>query len=210
MTRKIHIFGGGTVQFVRNHLALCAPAYGTTARRLAAALHAQGLADAVELHLTKMADFRSEMETNADVQGRLADVLAAPETRVVVFNVALCDYTGSIGQVPPGKYAPRLHSREGTLDMQLQPAFKLLSTVKHQRPDVFLVGFKTTAGSSIEEQAQLARRQIAETAVDLVWANDTVTRTNFLVRADAPLSQPVPAPRDTLGATLVDILKELA
>lgn len=29
--KNVHIFGGGTVAYVANHLALSAPAYGTTA-----------------------------------------------------------------------------------------------------------------------------------------------------------------------------------
>ena len=32
--KNIDIIGGGTVSHVRNHLALCAPAYGTTSRQL--------------------------------------------------------------------------------------------------------------------------------------------------------------------------------
>jgi hypothetical protein len=32
--KQVHIFGGGTVNFIRNHLAITAPAYGSTARKL--------------------------------------------------------------------------------------------------------------------------------------------------------------------------------
>ena len=33
--KHILVYGGGTVSYVRNHLALCAPAYGSTARKIA-------------------------------------------------------------------------------------------------------------------------------------------------------------------------------
>ena len=33
--KQIYIFGGGTFSHVRNHMALAAPAFGETAKRLA-------------------------------------------------------------------------------------------------------------------------------------------------------------------------------
>jgi hypothetical protein len=173
----IHIFGGGTVQYVRNHKALCAPAYGHTARKLFAELGP----DRARLHLTKMADYTSSMETNEEVDARLLEVLADPATRGVVFNVALCDYAGQIGDIPSGKYAKRLSSREGELLMRLTSTPKLLPKVKALRPDVHLVGFKTTAGAEQKEQHRLSLRQMAETGADVVFANDTVTRHNLVV-----------------------------
>lgn len=176
----IHIFGGGTVTYVRNHLAICAPAYGRTARQLADLLEAAGTTS-YRLHLTKMANGMSAMETNEDVAARLSEVLSDPATRAVVFNVALCDFNGQIGEVPSGKYAERLQSRDGETTMTLTPAAKLLGSVKAIRPDVRVVGFKTTAGAELIEQASKAARQIQETGADWVVANDTVTRTNLLV-----------------------------
>lgn len=173
----IHIFGGGTVQYVRNHMALCAPAYGKTARLL----HAELGPELAQLHLTRMADYRSPMETNEDVEKQLRHVLADPATRAVVFNVALCDYAGQIGDIPSGKYAKRLSSREGAQAMRLSPTPKLLQLVKALRPDVYLVGFKTTADAEQLEQHRLSLRQMAETGADLVFANDTVTRHNMVI-----------------------------
>lgn len=178
----IHVFGGGTVSHVRNHLALCAPAYGETARKLYDMLRAAGYSDdQVKLELTRMADSTSRMETNQDVANRVNELLADPKTRAIVFNVALCDFEGQIGDVVSGKYAARLKSREGLQAMTLAPAAKVLGAIKAARPDIFVVGFKTTADSIIPERLALAERQIRETGVDLVLANDTVTRKNLLV-----------------------------
>ncbi|MEX3984265.1 phosphopantothenoylcysteine decarboxylase [Paraburkholderia sp. EG287A] len=184
MAKTIHIFGGGTIQHVRNHLALCAPAYGNTARKLAADLANSPLDMDVKLHLTKMADPDSRMETNEDVSRAVYGLLSDPETNVIIFNVALVDFRGQIGDVESGKYAERLQTRApGPVQMNLTPAPKLLASIKIARPDVYVVGFKTTAGATEIGQLTAAERQIRETGVDLVFANDTVTRSNMLVDA---------------------------
>lgn len=122
---KIHIIGGGTISYVRNHLALCAPAYGTVARDLtyqferAAKNQIRALVRAANpeipvgvlsgvvdheydtcgmgpdvlyphLHLTRMADPTSKMATNADVAALMDELLADPETKVIVMTAALC------------------------------------------------------------------------------------------------------------------------
>lgn len=94
---RIAIFGGGTVMYVRSHMALCAPAYGSTAKKLAALLTSEDTQ--VDLYLTKMADPTSHMETNLDVEETLHRVLADPRVAGIVFNVALCDFSGQIGDV---------------------------------------------------------------------------------------------------------------
>ena len=67
MNKKVHILGGGTLAYVRSHLALCAPAYGTTARKLERLCRAQGDKLDVVLHLTRMAGGNKGLETVEDV-----------------------------------------------------------------------------------------------------------------------------------------------
>ena len=116
---NIHIIGGGTVSHVRNHLALCAPAFGTVARdldywfgnliaRQASAAGAESpneflhdpanRADVLfpHLHLTKMADPSSKIKTNADVAALVDRLLADPQTKVIVMTAALCDFDGDV------------------------------------------------------------------------------------------------------------------
>lgn len=179
----IHIFGGGTVMHVRNHLALCAPAAGATARALANFLR-QRSGQPVELHETRMANPSSTMESNLDVEDALRRALARPDTRAIIFNVALCDFVGQIGAVESGKYAERLQTREVPpegLSLMLKPAPKLLGLVRQLRPEVASVGFKTTAGETPEVQVARANRMSSEHGVDLVLANDTVTRNNIVL-----------------------------
>jgi hypothetical protein len=178
----IHLFGGGTISHVRSHLALCAPARGTAAKTLGLLLSNKGAS--IGMHPTFMASEGSRLVTNEDVRARLALVLADPATRAVVFSAALCDFNGQIGDVPSGAHAERLKTRdvpnEG-LAISLTPADKVIGSIKKQRPDVLVVGFKTTAGESAYTQVEYANRMASECRADLILANDTVSRTNIVL-----------------------------
>ena len=54
--KKIAILGGGTFSPVRNHLSLCAPAFGTTARQIQDFLNSrpQSAYYDVQIYLIKM------------------------------------------------------------------------------------------------------------------------------------------------------------
>jgi len=177
MPASILILGGGTFYPVRNHLSIAAPAFGTTARWLK-----EELADS-DLVLTKMANPASFLETNADVKQFVDASLTKKTLRCIIMNVALCDYEGTIGTVASGKHAERLQSRAGKQFMELIPSDKVIASIKEQRPDVFLVGFKTTTNFSPDEQQAAAYRMLSESKGDLVLANDTVTRHNLLINS---------------------------
>lgn len=174
---KVVIYGGGTVSHVRLHLALCAPAYGKTARLLYSlwqeAVQNRGRnAPQAVLRLTRMADNLSRIESTEDLANTLTEDLRDPEVRAVFFNAAVCDYKGTIGRGGGGRFRDRLHSRDGVQTMRLTPAEKLITRIKGNRPDIVLVGWKTTGGATQGQQVADARRQIAETRADFVFAND--------------------------------------
>lgn len=151
--KNIEVIGGGTVYHVRNHLPLSVPAYGTTARILAT--YCQLFQDELDthLHLTKMAtQGQSELETNEDISNLVDRLIANPDTKIIFFNPALVDYEGSIyrsGNVgyewsdciptSSGKYEPRLQTSKGEQEMLLSPAPKVLSKIRKERKDIFLV-----------------------------------------------------------------------
>ena len=176
---SIHIFGGGTIFHVRNHLALCAPAYGRTAQYI------NSFYDDAHLHLTKMVDRNSILETNADVEEKLDRLIADPYCRVIYFNVALCDYEGHVINngiaTPSGKYATRLKTSEGTKPIEITPAAKLIGKIRKERKDIFVVGFKTTCGATSDEQYITALNMLKANSINLVLANDTLTRNNMIV-----------------------------
>jgi hypothetical protein len=184
VNKKIVIFGGGTISHVRNHLALCAPAYGNTAldlKNLASELFPN--LD-VDLQLTKMAG-GCNLETNEDIEKELERVIEDPLTKVVIMSCALCDFRGHIdvrgkNYEFTGKYGNRLSSKS-SYTMELTPADKLISKIRAKRKDIFLVGFKTTCGASEDEQYIAGLNLCKGSSCNLVLANDTKTRLNMVI-----------------------------
>lgn len=195
--KNIEIIGGGTVFHVRNHLALCAPAYGTTARRIEDLLldSDDALPYEINCHLTKMADPRfGRLETNEDVAKLVDELVANPETRIIFFNPALVDYEGAIttsgavgyewsDDIPTksGKYEERLQTSKGEQGMLLWPAPKILGKIRKTRKDIFLVAFKTTCGATEDEQFLTGLHLLKTASCNLVLANDTKTRKNMII-----------------------------
>lgn len=214
MRKLIYVLGGGTFSHVRCHLATSTPAFGETARtltrRLTDQLSAFNLEDKYEvrLSLTKMADpINSDLVTNEDVDTNLNDLLDDFNTKVIIFNIALCDYDGQIGNIPSDKYADRLQSRNAPFTMTLSPKEKLIARVKQERPDIILVGFKTTSGDSANIQEQKGLRQIEETGADIVFVNDTVTRENQIVTTNSPYRRVISERKSALRILTAEIIK---
>lgn len=175
----IRIVGGGTVIHVRNHLALCAPAYGTTAKRLLSLCQAKDAA--AELILTRMADPKSRFETNEDLADLADQIIADTTARIVFWNPALCDFEGMIGDVPPDRKAQRMKTRDGIAQMILRPADKVVSRFRALRKDIFLVAFKTTTNAEPGEQYRAGLSLLKGVSANLVLANDTVTGLNMVI-----------------------------
>lgn len=205
--KTIHVIGGGTVFHVRPHLALAAPAYGGTARRLAELLHQHRLGQTLDvaLHLTRMADSgRGDLETNDDVAHLLARLTADPATKAIFLPAALCDWEGSIdGQA--GKDAPRLQSRaQDRVSLDLVPAAKVVGAIRHQRKDIFAVAWKATTGLSPEEQYLAGLNLLKEASVNLVFANDLHTRLHMVITPEEA-KYAVTTDREAALRELVDI-----
>lgn len=191
----IEILGGGTVSHVRNHLALCAPAFGETARRLGDVCYHFGSPHySINVHMTKMAGGKEGLETNDDVEKLVDRWIADKNVRIVIFNPALVDYEGSILTSGPvgyewsddittanGKYEQRLETSKGEQKMLLWPSKKLLGKIRKERKDIFLVAFKTTCGASADEQFLSGLHLLKKNSCNLVLANDTKTRTNMII-----------------------------
>lgn len=180
---SIHLIGGGTHFHVRPHLALSAPAYGATARALAAELAKRGRTATV--HLTRMAGGPPDLDTNDDVARLVRSLVADRETRILFVPAALTDFTGAILdegiETASGKTAPRLRTCEGSRTMALEPAAKVIAEVRRERKDIFLVAFKTTSGASPDEQWRAGLELLKRTSSNLVLANDIVTKLAMVV-----------------------------
>jgi hypothetical protein len=203
--KSIEILGGGTVFHIRNHLALTAPAYGTTARLINDIILDQ-MYDLVRdkqirkydvsLYLTKMAcQGKGNLETNQDIEKLVDKLIANPDTKIIFFNVALVDYeatvlesgvykyhwTPDIFPSISGKYEERLKTSDGERTLRLTPSAKLISKIRKERKDIFLVGFKTTCGATEDEQFLTGLHLLKSSSCNLVLANDTKTRTNMII-----------------------------
>ncbi len=182
---KIQILGGGTVSYVRPHLALTAPAYGETARNLEALCNRHsGHSSEVVLHLTKMAcGGASKLETNDDVEKLFDELVQDPATAMIFMNVAMVDYDGVIADGGEGgKYGSRLKTREQPNPaVQLAKVRKFLSEVREKRPDIFLVAFKTTCNTTVDDMQKRGLYLLQGANCNLVLVNDTGTRLNIIV-----------------------------
>lgn len=184
--KKIYIYGGGTFSHVRAHMSLAAPAFGETARHLTRVISNElSLANLVDYQvvtvLTKMADSNSPLLTNEDVKAHLESVIADPDTRGIIFNVAMTDFDGTIGNTPSGKYADRLETSQGSQTMNLVPAEKIIGMIRKTRKDIFAVGFKTTNGKTSDEQYVKGLRLLKTNSLNLVLSNDLLTRNNMII-----------------------------
>lgn len=179
--KKIHIIAGGTFSYVRNHLALAAPAFGTTGKILAELCVKRMPELSTHIHLTKMANPISSIVTNIDVEGLIDSIKSSHNTKIIFMNAALCDFNGSIDNVSSGKYATRLKTSEGDKLMKLTPTDKILKKIRDGRKDIFLVAFKTTCGATEQEQYLAGLELLKKNSCNLVLANDTKTRLNMII-----------------------------
>jgi ribulose-5-phosphate 4-epimerase/fuculose-1-phosphate aldolase len=173
-------------------------------------------ANRVTLHLTKMAaPKQSKLVTNDDVAALLEELKADPDTRVIIMNAALCDYHGSIlvldghdlrdaDRTPSGSHVERLKTSEGSQLMRLHPAAKLIGEIRKTRKDIFVVGFKTTTGETSDSQYKIALNSLKAGSLNLVLANDTVTRNNMIVTPEEARYHET-TDRDTVLNALVKI-----
>lgn len=186
MKQRIYILGGGTFNPVRAHTSLATPAFGETARALSEKFNKliqEKYSENYEVVtvLTKMADYTSKIVTNEDVEKVVKEIIADPLARGVVFNIALSDFEGEIDGVKSGKYAPRLETAKGVIQMKLTPSKKLIGMFREQRKDIFVVGFKTTSEKTEDEQYLRGLKLLKKNSLNIVLANDLVTRTNMLI-----------------------------
>lgn len=220
--KNIEVIGGGTVYHIRNHLALTAAAYGNTARRIHELCNLRTGPYFpnynINLHLTKMAsNGKSSLETNEDVSKLLDKLIADSNTKIIFFNPALVDYEGAIttegacgyewsSDIPTrsGKYEERLKSSEGKQRVVLTPSAKLLTKIRKNRKDIFLVAFKTTCGASEDEQFLTGLHLLKSSSCNLVLANDTKTRTNMIITPEQA-RYAVSADRDFVLKELVEM-----
>jgi len=188
---EILILGGGTIAHVRPHLALSAPAYGKTAHTIRELL-ASRTELSREVILTRMAGGPKNVETNEDIARILKEAVSLSHTKIIFMSAALCDFTAEVldrnssgrffeTSTRSGKDQPRLQTSEGQQRLRLDPADKIIKSIRKERKDIFLVGFKTTAGATPDEQYLAGLNLLKGSSCNLVLANDLHTRLNMVI-----------------------------
>lgn len=201
--KKIQIIGGGTVQYISNHFAICAPAYGKTAKVIEdifrethqlSRYNPYHFSHSMVVYrlLTRMADPNSRVETNQDVADWVDNIKKDLETKIVFFNVAMCDYKPYMLKGGPysitrtyenlDKYAPRLEtSVNPDIEIYLSAADKVIGEIRKGRKDIFLVGFKATCGATKQQMFTKGLNLLKQASCNLVLVNDTLTNFNMIV-----------------------------
>jgi len=65
--------------------------------------------------------------------------------------------------------------------LRLTPSEKIISKIRQVRKDIFLVGFKTTAGETADNQYLAGLKLLKQASCNLVLANDLHTRLNMVI-----------------------------
>lgn len=189
------VIGGGTINKISPHFALCAPAYGSTARKLCEILKTyqnttsedpKPLYD-VELVLTKMADSNSVIETNEDLEAYVDSIISDYNIKLVFFSAAVCDFESK------ETYEERLKS-DSDITLSLTPSAKMIGKIRKARKDIFLVGFKSVTtnvcgwnGEKVgfdgnkDKMFQAGLELLKKSSCNLVLVNDIISYDNMII-----------------------------
>lgn len=202
MNKKVLVYGGGTVSYYADHLAISAPAYGSTARKIASLCKTKFSTCDVELRLTNMAlGGHGPINTVEELDTSVEQAINDPLTKVIFFSSAVCDYAPERGH----KYAKRpATSLNPTLNITLKSTPKIISKIRSKRKDIFLVGFKTVTNVDLDEMFSAGLTLCKKSSCNLVLVNDTAKRINMIVTPEES-SYCITSDREKVLNELVDI-----
>ena len=204
--QNIYIITGGTMVHVTPHFSVCSPAYGQVGLKLYDYLSENSKSNEYKIYLikTKMAgsnsakvmqhlnhlNLKSSIETNDDLENLVKTLSQESQTKSIIMAAAICDFEPeellayedqtSIKITEFGKDKKRLHKAH-SLELKLQPSKKIVDIIKKNNPNIFLVTFKTTAGSTKEILIDKALFNLKRSASSLVFANDIHQKINLIV-----------------------------
>lgn len=191
--QKVVIISGGTITYIRPHLAISAPAYGTVGDDINIAFlqNNWNVFDIVNTK-TKMADKNSAIETTDQLGYYVDELLKDNSVKCIILAAAVCDFNANciVGQEHPqvdfkiGKCHPRLSSKSN-IQIHLEPAEKIANKIKKERPDIVLVTFKTTTNTIPDELIKITGDSLIANNSNMVIGNDIQNRFNVLVTSDS-------------------------
>lgn len=209
LSQNIYIITGGTMVHVTPHFSVCAPAYGKVGSELNGYLNENIKDDKYNIYLikTKMAGFNSDeviehldtlnikssIETNEELEKLVTILSRENETKSIIIAAAICDFEPKellayedktlLKITNFGKDKKRLHQAH-SLELKLQPSRKIVDIIKKNNSEIFLVTFKTTAGSTKEILIEKALTNLKRSRSNLVFGNDIHQKLNLIVTDD--------------------------
>lgn len=189
MNKNIHIFGGGTVSYVANHLALSAPAYGSTARKISD-ICSKRFENKLNTHLelTNMAlGKHGPLNTPEDISNRITQLVESPLTKIIFFSCAIVDYqpncvtNDDLETINCSKYSTRIDSKNEHITINATHSNKIISNIRKTRKDIFLIGFKTTCNVNNQTMYERGLKLCKESSCNLVLVNDVGRRFNMII-----------------------------
>jgi phosphopantothenoylcysteine synthetase/decarboxylase len=111
--------------------------------------------------------------TNADLATALERLPGRDEVAVLFHAAALCDYRVALIQNEKGEslQVDKIASRDGSLQVTLEPTPKLIGGLRRLFPATVLVGWKYEVSGTAEELATKGRRQMEEYLTDACVLN---------------------------------------
>lgn len=128
------------------------------------------------------------LETNEDVARLIDRLVEDPDPKIIFMPVGMVDFEvegigiGHDTVLEPGKHLSRLSTHDqNNITLRLKPTEKIIRRIKKNRKDIFLVGFKTTAGLDMPELFTAGLSLLREADCDLVLASDIHSNINMVV-----------------------------
>lgn len=119
--------------------------------------------------------------TNDDLASSLQRLIRREEVNVVFHAAALCDFRIAAIRDTEGNIvsADKLSSRDGALQLTLEPAPKLIATLRRLFPASILIGWKYALEGSSDDVVASGRRQIDECMTDACVLNGPAYGSGF-------------------------------
>jgi len=123
--------------------------------------------------------------TNADLLARLAAIPDRESIRAVFHAAALCDFRVKSASTPAGDAtdAGKISSRQGDLSLVLEPAPKVIASLRGLFPRSRIVGWKYEIDGTRQEAIEKGMRQLVENQTDACVVNGAAYGEGFGVIA---------------------------
>ena len=131
----------------------------------------------------------TKLESNDDLSKLVDYLISREDTRCIIMAAAVCDFEpsviiniddSSVDRGPFGKEHKRLSS-DNAYSLSIVPSKKILSKIRQQRKDIFVVSFKTTAGVGRDETYKKGLLALKKNSSNLVFANDIKDKINMVI-----------------------------